>query len=151
MNDFDAGKPLPSVIALKCAENHLNRIGLSLFSFGSHPRNRFHNPFSISFIISVQILKCITAILMEEDKYKLLLIGDFGYFLNCRHFMSSTVILWSCLALFSQMLHYWKYYKNENPSYLKPFEMISGMVSPKSIGLTNNKESDKLLNETKIF
>jgi hypothetical protein len=35
MNDFDVDKHLLSVIAIKCAENHLYRIGLSLFSFVS--------------------------------------------------------------------------------------------------------------------
>jgi hypothetical protein len=67
MNDLDLGKLLPSVIAVKCAENHLYKIGLSLFSFGPQKRNRFHNPFFISFIICVQMLKCITAILMNRD------------------------------------------------------------------------------------
>ncbi len=68
INDFDVNKPLASVIAIKCAENHLYRIGLSLFSFGSKTRNRFHNPFFISLIICVQIFKSITALLMKEDK-----------------------------------------------------------------------------------
>ncbi len=76
INYLDLDKPLPSVIAIKCAENHLYRIGLSLFTFGSQTKNRFHNPFLISFIFCVQILKSITAILMKEDKYRLLLIGD---------------------------------------------------------------------------
>ncbi len=63
MNDFDVDKPLPRVIAIKSAENHLYRIDLTLFSFGSQTRNRFHNPFLISFIISVSILKSIIVIL----------------------------------------------------------------------------------------
>ncbi len=62
INDLDLDKPLPSVIAIKCAENHLYRIGLSLFSFGSQTRNRFHNPFLISLIFLVTILKSITAL-----------------------------------------------------------------------------------------
>jgi hypothetical protein len=123
MNDFDVNKPLPSVIAFKCAENHLYRIGLSLFSYGFGIRNRFHNPFFISFIFCVQILKSIIDILMKEDKYRLLLIGDFAYFLNSRYFINSSIIFWGILALISQSLHYWKYYKNESTSYLKPFEM----------------------------
>ncbi len=63
MINLDVDKPLPSVIVIKCAENHLYRIGLSLFSFGSQIRKRFQNPFFISFIICVQILKSITALL----------------------------------------------------------------------------------------
>ncbi len=151
MNDFDVDKPLPSVIAIKGAENHLYRIGLSLFSLGSQKRNRFHNPFFISFIICVQILKSIIAILMIEDKYRLLLIGDFAYFLNAWYFLNSAVIIWGFLALISQSLHYWKYYKNESPLYLKPFEMISGLVSPKSIGLMDREDINQLLKKFKLM
>ncbi len=67
MIDFDVDKPLPSVIVIKCAQNNLYSIGLSLFSFESQTRNRFYNPFFISLIICVQILESITAILMKED------------------------------------------------------------------------------------
>jgi hypothetical protein len=151
MNDIDVDKPLPSIIAIKSAQNHLYRIGLSLFSFGSETRNRFHNPFFVSFIISIQILKSITAILMKEDKYKLLLIGDFTHLLNDRYFINAAVILFELLALFSQILHYWNYYKNESPSYLKPFEMISGLVSPKSIGIMNREDINELLKKSKLM
>ncbi len=151
INDFDVNKPLPSILTIKGAENHLYRIGLSLFSFGSQKRNRLHNPFFISFIICVQILKSITGILMKEDKYKLLLIGDFDYFLNGRYFFNTTNVLFGSLALFSQLLHYWKYYKSESPSYMKPFKMISGLISPESIGLINREDINQLLNKSKIM
>ncbi len=151
MNNFDIDKPLPSVIAIKCVENHLYRIGLSLFSFGSLKRNRFHNPFLISFIICVQMLRAIIVIFMKEDKYRLLLIGDFAYFLNCRNFINSVTIMWCSLALCSQLLHYWKYYKDESPLYLKPLEMICGLVSPKSIGLINREHINQLLKNSKLM
>jgi hypothetical protein len=150
-DDFDVDKPLPPVIAINSVENHFYRIGLSLFSFGSQTRSIFHNQFFISFIICVQILKSITTILMKEDKYRLLLIGDFTYFLNDRYFMYSASILWGSLALFTQSLHYWKYFKKESPSYLKPFEMISGLVSPKSIGLINREDINQMLNKSKLM
>jgi hypothetical protein len=84
---------------------------------------------------------------MREYKYKLLLIADFNYFLNYRYFMNSGIIIWGILALILQLLHYWKYYKNESPSYLKPFEMICGLVSPKSIGLIIREDMIDLLNK----
>jgi hypothetical protein len=151
MNDLNLEKPLPSVIAVKSAQNHLYRIGLSLFSFGSQKRNRFHNPFFVSFIICAQMLKSITAILMKEDKYRILLIGDFCYFLSGRYFINIIIILWSVLALFSQLIHYWKYYKNECPSFLKTLEMISGLVSPKSIGLIDRQHIIELLKKSKLM
>jgi hypothetical protein len=151
INYLDLDKPLPSVIAIKSAENHLYRIGLSLFSFGSQTRNRFHNPFFISVIICFHTLKSITAILMKEDKYRLLLIGDYAYFLNGRIILNSASISLGLLALCSQSLHYWKYYKNESPSFLKPFEIICGLVSPKSTGLINREHIYQLLMRSKLM
>jgi hypothetical protein len=40
MNDFDVEKPLPSIIVIKYAENHLYKNGLSLFSFGFGTRKK---------------------------------------------------------------------------------------------------------------
>jgi hypothetical protein len=151
INDFDVDKPLSSVIAIKCAENHLYSIGLSLFSFRSQTRNRFHNPFFILFIICIQIIKSITAILLKGDGIKRLLIGDFAYFVNGGNFLNSSIVLCGISTFISQLLHYWKYYKNESPSYLKPFEMISGLVSPKSIGLIDREDINQLLNKSKLM
>ncbi len=65
--------------------------------------------------------------------------------------MNIILILWGLLALCSQLLHYWKYYKNERPSYLKPFEMISSLVSPKSVGLINREHINQLLKKSKLM
>jgi hypothetical protein len=65
--------------------------------------------------------------------------------------MNSCIIIWGILALILQLLHYWKYYKNESPSYVKPFEMICGLVSPKSIGLINIEDVIHLLNKSKLM
>jgi hypothetical protein len=151
MKDLDLDKPLPSVIAIKCAENHLYRIGLSLFSFGSQARNRYHNPFFISSILLVGILKSTFAILIKREKFTHLLIGDFTYFVDDLNFLNSCIILWGLPAFSSQLLHYLKYYKNESPSYLKPFEMISGLVSPKSIGLINEEDINQLLKRSQLI
>jgi hypothetical protein len=86
---------------------------------------------------------------MREYKYKLLLIADFNYFLNDRYFKNSCIIIWGILALNLQLLHYWKDYKTESPSYLKPFEIICGLVSLKSIGLIN-RDVRHLINKSKL-
>jgi len=150
-SDFNVESLLPPNIRLKSAANHFYRTGLSLFTFVSEKRNRFHNPIFVTITILVQILKSIAAILMKEEKYSLLLIGDFAYFIKSKNFINLGVILWGSLALVSQLIHYWKYYKNQSPSYLKPFEMMSGLVSPKSIGLTDKEDINKLLKRSKMI
>jgi hypothetical protein len=106
IDDFDVEKPLPPVLVIECAENHLYKIGLSLFTFGSQKRSRFHNPFFISSILLVGILWSIFAVLIKKDKLIHLLIGDFGYFLNDLNFMNSSLIIAGSVSLSSQLLHY---------------------------------------------
>ncbi len=88
---------------------------------------------------------------MNEDKYRLLLIGDFTYFLNGRYFINTAIIIWGSLALCLQLFHYCLYYTKESPSYSKPFEKISGLVSPKSIGLINREDINQLLKKSKLM
>jgi predicted nucleic acid-binding protein len=94
--DFEVDKLLLSVIAINSAENYLYNIGLSLFSFGSQTRNRFLNSFFISLIICVSKLNSINAVLMKEDKCKLLLIRDNPFFIS---YIISVQILNSITAI----------------------------------------------------
>ncbi len=55
----------------------------------------------------------------------------------------------SCVALISQLLNLWYYKNNIKPTFLQPLKVISGLVSPQSIGFTN--ESDIYLNRSKIL
>jgi hypothetical protein len=86
---------------------------------------------------------------MKEYKYKLLLIGDFNYFLNDRYFMNSCIIIWGILALISQLLHYWKYYKKVHHiwNHLKWFLV---WYHQKSIGLINREDVIHLLKKSKL-
>ena len=48
-------------------------------------------------------------------------------------------------------MHFWYYKKDIKPSYLKPFEMMSCLVSPKSIGLTDSEDVYKLIKTSKTL
>ena len=49
------------------------------------------------------------------------------------------------MAITSQLIYYYNYKNDIKPTFLKVFEMMSGLVSPKSIGLTNEKQIYKLI------
>jgi hypothetical protein len=152
MESFDANKPLPLDIALNSAESHSYRIGLNLFKINDQKRSIFHNPLLIFIINSIAIIKSIIALLMTEDNKRIsIIIGDFSHFLGLRiHFN-----LWSCLsylfALTSQLIYFYNYMEDIKPTYFKVFEMMSGLISPKSIGLTNKEEIYKMLKVYKIL
>jgi hypothetical protein len=149
---FKATALLPPNDVLDSAGTHLYRIGLSLYPFGSKRRNIFHNPILAFIMILIYWSKAITAVLLPEDNEMIFkMIGDYQYFMNGRIHMNLAVIPYMSLALISQMINAWNYYNDIKPSYLKPFEMMSGLVSPKTIGLTNRDIVYKIMKRSKLL
>jgi hypothetical protein len=151
---FGAEHILPQNMILKSAGSHFYRIGLSLFPFGSEKRKKLFNPYFITIIISFSLLKSMLSLLIPEDdnyyKYHILF-GDWVYFMKARLHITITQIIYGLIALISQLLNYWYYKNNISPSYLKSFEMMSGLVSPQSIGLSNREDIEKLLNRSRFL
>ena len=140
-NEFDPQKILPPDILLNSMDSYLFRIGLSLFPDHNIRRNSLHNP-KFMFFIQLQhlIRNCISLFASEDNPQLFVILGDFGYFLKVRVYIAVAAGLLTFLGLISQVLHYNNYKNGIKPSYVKPFEMMSGLVSPKSIGLTNREE-----------
>ena len=130
--EFDSKQLLPKDIVIDYAANNLYRIGLSHFSNGLSKRYKYHNTLLI-FIVNLQhIIRCIIASLSkDENKNWALYIEDYSYFLNARIHVNILMIFIFMISLVSQILNYYNYKNNIKPSYLKPFEMISGLVHHK--------------------
>jgi len=139
--DFDPNNILPNDVLIDSAETHLYRIGLIPSPNESIERKRYENPV-LKFIISLHlIIRYIIALqLSEENEDIFLFIGDFSYFLRARiHFNTAGCLIVS-ITVFSQLVQYYNYKNDIKPSYLKPYEMLSGLKSPKSVGLTDKEE-----------
>jgi hypothetical protein len=150
VENFDPSELLPPEVLVTSAGSHLYRIGLSHFPYGWKRRKKFHNPLLIALLNVIFVAKCVTSLLISEENPELFIIlFDFSYFVNSRIHVNICVSFVAILTLVSQLLHYINYKKNIKPSYLKPFDMISGLVSPKSIGLTNKVKIYKLLKISK--
>jgi hypothetical protein len=152
--NFDPSQLLPPKVLVTSAGSHLYRIGLSHFPYGWKRRTKFHNPSLIALLsgkfVAIFVAKFVNSLMVSEENPELFIIlFDFSYFLNARIHVNICGIFISILTLVSQLLHYIDYKKNLKPSYLKPFDMMSGLVSPKSIGLTNEVKIYKLLNISK--
>jgi hypothetical protein len=152
MDSFDSNKLLPKNIVLKGAQNHLYRIGLNLISNGREKRDIFHNPLLIFGVQIVIVIKSIVSLLTPKEYEKFLTIfGDFAHFFGPEIHFNIITILSTVLALISQLINYYNYKNGINPTYLKVFDMMSGLISPKSIGLTNKEEIYKLIKESKFL
>ncbi len=138
VHNFDPSELLPPEVLVTSAGTHLYRIGLSHFPYGWKRRKKFHKPLLITLLNVIFMAKSVTSLLVSEENPELFVyLFDYSYFLNSRIYVNIGIIFMIILALVSQLLHYINYKKNLKPSYLKPFDMMSGLVSPKSIGLTN--------------
>jgi hypothetical protein len=62
-----------------------------------------------------------------------------------------TAIFLNLIALISQLHHFYYYLYDIKPSYLKPFEMMSGLRSPKSIGLTDKKVIQEFMKRQRLL
>jgi len=152
METFDSSKLLPQNIIIRSAETHLYRIGLCLTSKSQTKRSRFHNPLLV-FIVNIIVLLriSISLLLPEDNSHKFIVFGDFAYFIGLRYYFNSSYVLCILLVLSSQLIYYYNYKNDIKPNYLKVFEMMSGLISPKSIGLTNKQQIYRLMKITKIL
>jgi len=151
LRKFNPNELLPENIVISSEGTHLYRIGLSHFPNGFIRRTKFNNPILILIMFLQFIIRSIISLLLsDEDSNLLVLVGDSMHFMGLRIHLNITIFLTTSLVLISQILHYYNYKNNIKPSYLKPFQMISGLISPKSIGLTNRAEVYRIIKVSKI-
>ena len=150
--NFNPNKLLSSNLVIKSIDSHLYSIGLSLFKNGNFKRRNFQNPVFM-FIIQLQIFirQCISLSVFEENPEIFVYIGDVGYFIKARYHYAVACGLIMLISLISQILHFINYKKSIKPSYMRPFEMMSGLTSPQSIGLNDEEEIRKMIRISKYL
>jgi hypothetical protein len=152
MESLDVNKPLPQSIAFNSIDNHLYRIGLSLISKNHEKRSRFYNPLLILSVNIICLTKCIVSLILSKENEKLLIInGDFAHFIGSKTHVNVAGFLAFLLAIIQQLVYYYNTKDDINPTDLKVYDMMSGLVSPKSIGLTNGEEIYKLIKQSKLW
>jgi hypothetical protein len=152
MESLDVNKPLPQSIAFNSIDNHLYRIGLSLISRNHEKRSRFYNPLLIFTVNIICLIKCIISLILSEENEKLLIInGDFAHFLGSKIHLNVAGFLAFLSVLIHQLNYYYSSKNDINPIYFKVFDVMSGLISPKSIGLTNGEEIYKLIKQSKFW
>jgi len=149
--NFDPKKPLPPHKRIESAGSHLYLIGLSRFPFGSIKRNKFNYPLFSLILHILFFIRSILLIILPEHKVKkfALISGDYSDFFKVRKHFNIGLSTFLSLAIVNQLIHLWTYRKNIYPIYLKPFAMMSGLISPQSVGIREEFALNKLLIRTK--
>ena len=145
MEDFNPDLLLPQELTIDSVDEHLYRIGLCLTPNRHNTRRSliFH-PILITILTIIFALRRIISI-FTDNRYLLLIMGDYGQFFGMKIYMNLIFILMSSFTLSSQLI----YYSNNNlsirPTFLTLFHMMSGFVSPSSIGLNDEDQVNKLI------
>ena len=150
---MNVNKCLPQELTIDSVEDILHSIGFTLKSTKSYPKRRlFFNPFIIFIILLLFTSKEVLIISLHENNdlvFKML--GSMGYLLGIREHYTIFYIIISSLPLCLQIIYYYNYRNGIKPTFLRVFQMMSGLVSPKSLGLTDEQQIRKLVKRTKFM
>ncbi|CAG2115641.1 unnamed protein product, partial [Medioppia subpectinata] len=154
-SDSKHDKIVDTNLIIPLAGNDFYRIGLSLFPFGSSKRKLFYNPFLVFVTVIGFSLKILVSIFMIDDQSDprlALILGDWQFFLpkQIRYHITIAQLLYGFTAIVTQLIHFWYYANDISPKYLKPFQMASGLMSPKDIGLTHTTDVHALLRQINL-
>ena len=152
MEEFNPNLLLPQQMTIDSVDEHLYRIGLCLTPNRHNTRRSliFH-PILITIVTIIFTILRIASIFTDQ-RWTLLLLGDVGQFFGMRIYVNLGFVFVTLFILSSQLI----YYNNNNlyirPTFLTLFHMMSGSVSPSSIGLTDEHQVNKLLSlSRKLF
>ena len=150
MEDFNPDLLLPQELTIDSVDEHLYRIGLCLTPNRHNTRRSliFH-PILITIVTIIFTIQRIASIFTDQ-RWLLLLLGDIGQFFGMRIYINIAFVLLTLFILLSQLIYYYNNNVYIRPTFLTLFHMMSGSVSPSSIGLNDEHQVNKLLSR-KLF
>ena len=143
---------LPPELTVQSVEDILHGIGFSLDSTKTYPKRKLmFNPIIIFIFVSMYITKEVVILSLEvQNDFTFKVLGSVGYLLGVRKQGGYDMILISCFPVYFQLVYYYNHRNGIKPTFLRVFQMMSGLVSPKSLGLTDEQQIRKLLKLTKV-
>ena len=153
MSAINTNMCLPQELTIQSVEHILHRIGLTLDSNKTYlKRKLIFNPIIISIFCSLFIIREVIVFSLDEEYDRIfIMLGSFGHLLGIRKHCAILYNLGCFIILIFQLIYYNNYRNGIKPTFLRVFQMMSGLVSPKSLGLTDEQQIRKLLKITKFL
>src|ERR1700712_2335163 len=150
MSAIDPNKCLPPELVIESVDDILYRIGLSFDSLRDRPKRKLIDHPLVAFVmVSIFMTeRIITVSLSDGFDVPFKALGSVGHFIGVRRLFDLFFILNAVFNLSSQLLYYYNYRNGIKPTFLRVFQMMSGLVSPKSLGLTDEQQIRKLVKIT---
>ena len=125
-------------------ENILYKIGLSLDSNNSSvKRGLLNNPVLI-FINTVIILLFTIISLLTNDINVLIIIGDIGHVLHFKVHQAIIMIICCSMIIAYQIISFIAHRRGERLPFINLMQALSGSLNPRSIGIRNQSEFNRL-------
>ena len=142
---------LPLQMRIPASGTHFYKMGFSNFKNGCTERLLLYHPIFVFTLPTIYLLRFIYSILTPNRTQNFYLaIGDFGYFMNMRVHLNLTAALVFWMAILSQAIHFYNYLTDRRPTYMCVFNMMSGHITPQSIGLTDETIIRSLLKRSTL-
>ena len=145
MSELNLRLVLAQHLVMPSSGTHLYRYGISWFRFNQINRHFIHNPVFNFTIVLIYFIRCCLAMSIKENDNFYFYIGDFGYFIGAKYQSNVFLIIAANFYIFTQFINFFDYITGVKPLYLNPFKMMSGLVSPISVGLNSHNDVNKLL------
>ena len=140
-NQIQSNKLLPKNLIIPDVGMHLYKIGLTNHYFGNNQikRSLIHNPMLVFIMALIEVLVSIISLCnTNQDMDLFYYLGDQSAFIpGVRIHFNIGKVIWFSISLISQILHYWYSRKGISYEWIKPFEMMAGIKTPKQIGINN--------------
>ena len=151
MTPISIARQLPIEYPIPLIEDILYSIGLCDHSVNVKPkRSKVHNPILIAIVIIIQVLFRTLAFL-TDDPVKLSLLAELSQYLGVYKYIDIKFIILSLMTLYIQSVYYSNHIRGNTPEFVRVLRMMSGSVTPRSIGLTNERQVRNLLAIGKWF
>ena len=150
---FNPNKCLPRHMIVPDVDDCLYRIGLCMTSVRERPiRLALDHPFCAFIIVSIFLVqRVITCSLSDDNHLVLIAMGSTGYLLGIPKHLDIFLLLCNVLLLSSQTMYYYNYKMGITPTFLRLLQMMSGLVPPKAIGLTDERLIARLCRRSKAL
>ena len=150
---IDPNKLLPKELVIPSAEDLLYSNGLCPTSVREWPKRKTMNSPKVIAIFLVFYLteRILDIFIPEEEEQYLQIIGETGHYFGMKFHFSLFLCLLTILNLNNQIIFYYNYKRGKHPTFLRVFQMMSGSVTPMSVGLFDELEIRKFCRHCKTL
>ena len=151
MKKFNPNERLPDNWIIPSSGQHFYRFGFSQYRNGCTDRPKLYHPLLVALVICIIIIRFMYLLATPTKTIAFhLYIGDFGHFMGMKFHTYMVASLFFCLSKLTQFLHFYEYLCGRGQPYMKVFLMMSGQITPQSIGLTDEKIIKDILRKTRF-